>query len=230
MQYKGKGTGLGLSICSEIVGLHGGRVGVRSSGRAGEGAEFVVALRLPVLVKDGPSTQRTATKSDSHSLHTGADEKQSWGTGTLVGGAEPVGLGVGVPGPLGSPDRQASTSPYMVTLGTAAVTVDGSDNSSARSRPGSGSGSGSGGGNHSSAGSVAGALARLDTAVEEDGASIYHGEGGLGGEGDEIATPGADATRNVHEQMIRRAALPRATSGLLRSLLRRVLTLRQTPI
>ena len=32
-----QGTGLGLVICNEIVALHGGRMGVRSSGIVGEG-------------------------------------------------------------------------------------------------------------------------------------------------------------------------------------------------
>jgi two-component system, NtrC family, sensor histidine kinase HydH len=47
---KEKGTGLGLAICQRIVKAHGGTIGVRS--RAGEGAEFVIAL--PALSEARP--------------------------------------------------------------------------------------------------------------------------------------------------------------------------------
>jgi len=38
------GLGLGLSLVQQLVALHGGRVSVFSSGRAGEGSEFIVNL------------------------------------------------------------------------------------------------------------------------------------------------------------------------------------------
>ena len=49
LKSKHSGTGLGLTICKEIVRLHHGRIGVRSSGIPGDGTEFFVALRLPVI-------------------------------------------------------------------------------------------------------------------------------------------------------------------------------------
>jgi len=49
LRNKQIGSGLGLAICREIVTLHKGRIGVRSSGVAGEGSEFLIALRLAVL-------------------------------------------------------------------------------------------------------------------------------------------------------------------------------------
>jgi len=60
LRNKQSGSGLGLAICREIVTLHKGRIGVRSSGVAGEGSEFLIALRLAVLeVNISPSVCMT---------------------------------------------------------------------------------------------------------------------------------------------------------------------------
>ena len=39
-----QGTGLGLAYCKLVVEAHGGRIWVESSGRAGEGSEFIVEM------------------------------------------------------------------------------------------------------------------------------------------------------------------------------------------
>lgn len=49
-----RGTGLGLSIVLEIVELHGGKVGVKSTAVRGEGSEFFITLCVPLLQKVEP--------------------------------------------------------------------------------------------------------------------------------------------------------------------------------
>ena len=61
LTVKEKGTGLGLSIVQEIVMLHGGKVGVKSV--VGEGAEFFILLRVPIVqapagIDGGESSQQ----------------------------------------------------------------------------------------------------------------------------------------------------------------------------
>lgn len=46
------GIGLGLAICKRLVAMHGGEIGVRSSGIEGEGAEFF--FRLPTITAPAP--------------------------------------------------------------------------------------------------------------------------------------------------------------------------------
>jgi PAS domain S-box-containing protein len=59
------GLGLGLSLVQQLVTLHGGDVSAFSSGKAGDGAEFVV--RLPLV------TPPVTAVSDSEKLETGSN-------------------------------------------------------------------------------------------------------------------------------------------------------------
>jgi signal transduction histidine kinase len=58
-QQQGKGTGLGLSISKSLVELHGGVIGVSSTGIAGQGCEFFFELPMEVV----PSNQSSASAS-----------------------------------------------------------------------------------------------------------------------------------------------------------------------
>ncbi|WP_322513502.1 substrate-binding domain-containing protein [Chloroflexus sp.] len=51
------GIGLGLAICKRLVALHGGEIGVRSSGVEGEGAEFF--FRLPTIAAPANKRRRS---------------------------------------------------------------------------------------------------------------------------------------------------------------------------
>ncbi|WP_295987399.1 PAS domain S-box protein [uncultured Variovorax sp.] len=57
------GLGLGLSLVQQLVALHGGRVSVFSSGRPGEGSEFVVQLPAAAVPQPGGATARSAGDS-----------------------------------------------------------------------------------------------------------------------------------------------------------------------
>ncbi|MFO7537330.1 MAG: ATP-binding protein [Chloroflexota bacterium] len=46
MDGRRRGTGLGLTYCRLAVQAHGGKIWVESSGRAGEGSEFIISLPL----------------------------------------------------------------------------------------------------------------------------------------------------------------------------------------
>ncbi|WP_418131126.1 PAS domain S-box protein [Variovorax sp. 375MFSha3.1] len=54
------GLGLGLSLVQQLVSLHGGRVSVFSSGRPGEGSEFLVQLPASPPPEPGSGTPRSA--------------------------------------------------------------------------------------------------------------------------------------------------------------------------
>ncbi|WP_445286980.1 hybrid sensor histidine kinase/response regulator [Variovorax atrisoli] len=57
------GLGLGLSLVQQLVALHGGRVSVFSSGRPGEGSEFLV--QLPSAAKPEPGGGALRSAGDS---------------------------------------------------------------------------------------------------------------------------------------------------------------------
>ena len=57
------GLGLGLAICKRLVEMHGGEIGVSSSGVEGQGAAFY--FTLPVLVGPAPVPEAAATPGES---------------------------------------------------------------------------------------------------------------------------------------------------------------------
>lgn len=71
------GIGLGLAICKRLVALHGGTIGVHSSGVEGEGSAFF--FRLPTIaaptVKQRRKSQPVTTRSRVLLLSTGTDER-----------------------------------------------------------------------------------------------------------------------------------------------------------
>ena len=58
------GLGLGLAICRRLVELHGGEVGVYSSGKEGEGSKFFFSL--PVMETQAEPSEKTAASSETH--------------------------------------------------------------------------------------------------------------------------------------------------------------------
>ncbi len=56
------GLGLGLAICKRLVDLHGGKIGVRSSGEEGSGSTFY--FTLPILSDQPQSNLPNALRSD----------------------------------------------------------------------------------------------------------------------------------------------------------------------
>jgi CheY-like chemotaxis protein len=64
-----QGTGLGLSICKDIVGAHGGRVGVVSRPR--HGATFYAEVPLPVVTADGDDKSDDASDDGDDHDHAG---------------------------------------------------------------------------------------------------------------------------------------------------------------
>lgn len=50
------GLGLGLAICKRLIEMHGGEIGVRSSGEEGAGSEFY--FTLPTIARPTPLSQR----------------------------------------------------------------------------------------------------------------------------------------------------------------------------
>lgn len=57
------GLGLGLAICRKLVELHGGQIGVRSSGHEGEGSQF--NFSLPVIETPADSWEISAPASEA---------------------------------------------------------------------------------------------------------------------------------------------------------------------
>lgn len=58
------GLGLGLAICRKLVELHGGEIGVCSSGNEGEGS--TIFFSLPVMQAETDLPEKTVTPSDRH--------------------------------------------------------------------------------------------------------------------------------------------------------------------
>lgn len=61
------GIGLGLAICKRLVTLHGGEIGVHSSGVEGEGSEFY--FRLPTIAMPAAKPRRRAKAEPRPRLH-----------------------------------------------------------------------------------------------------------------------------------------------------------------
>ncbi|RME51711.1 MAG: hybrid sensor histidine kinase/response regulator, partial [Caldilineae bacterium] len=57
------GIGLGLAICKRLVNLHGGQIGVRSSGVEGAGSEFY--FRLPTVAAPARAPQELPPEEDA---------------------------------------------------------------------------------------------------------------------------------------------------------------------
>jgi signal transduction histidine kinase/AraC-like DNA-binding protein len=60
------GLGLGLAICRKLVELHGGEIGVCSSGNEGEGSKFFFSL--PVIETQPDLLEKSAPPSDAQSV------------------------------------------------------------------------------------------------------------------------------------------------------------------
>ncbi len=60
------GLGLGLAICRKLVELHGGEIGVSSSGNEGEGSKFFFSL--PVIETQPDPLDKSAPASDAQSV------------------------------------------------------------------------------------------------------------------------------------------------------------------
>ena len=60
------GLGLGLAICRKLVELHGGEIGVCSSGNEGEGSKFFFSL--PVIETQPDLLEKSAPASDAQSV------------------------------------------------------------------------------------------------------------------------------------------------------------------
>jgi len=67
------GSGIGLSVCKRVIERHGGRIGVESSGRRGEGTTFRFTLpaehsKLPEIALRGAPTAVTRTQRAAQTL------------------------------------------------------------------------------------------------------------------------------------------------------------------